>query len=152
MSNPHSPVPLLSRFSGGVEIITIYENGRIILRHRRENGTLSILVQDVPIVAEIIQSSKAPNQWVAEIVKLPPVLAPFFSPNAVITLKRSPEKKVSDFMFTLSPCDAIQLEALFSEFSDFTLLINTNEVSCHRDRYKIFIAKKAKKPPHHNEL
>jgi hypothetical protein len=151
MPDANSPALLLSRTIDGIEVIAVYANGRVVLRHRREDGILAVHIQDVPVVAQIV-SDKAHLEWEVSIIEMPPSIAPFFTPSSLIGLRRVSANKNWDFLFTRVPCSPDQLEAIFNKSTRFALLINSNELTCHRERYDAYQKGKPSHPSSEPEL
>lgn len=142
MSDANSSELLLSRTIDGIEVIAVYASGRVVLRHRQEDGILAVYIQDVPVVAQIV-ADKAHLEWEVAIIEIPPIIAPHFTPASLIGLRRASPSQYWDFIFTRVPCSPDQLEAIFSASSRFAFLVNSGGMSCHRDRYEAFQKKKS---------
>lgn len=143
MSATNSSTLLLSRSIDGIEVIAIYANGRVVLRHLRPDGVLVVHLQDLPVVAEIIADTATLN-WQASIIELPPTIAGHFEPSSVLGLRRASSDQFWDFCFTRVPCSPDHVEAICGALTRFAFLINSNEVTCHRDRYEAYLHRKSK--------
>lgn len=151
MPDANSSKLLLSHEIEGIEVIAVYVNGRIVLRHMRDDGSLAVYLQDVPVVAQIL-SDTAHGAWEVSIIEMPPSIAPLFTPSSLIGLRRVSAKKNWDFLFTRVPCSPDQLEAIFNKSTRFALLINSNKLTCHRERYEAYQKGKPSHPSSEPEL
>ena len=151
MPDPESSALLLSHSIAGIEVIAIYANGRVVLRHLRNDTNLAVHIQDVPVVAQIL-SDASHGKWEVSIIEMPPTIAPYFTPASLIGLRRVSSTQQWDFMFTRVHCDSDQLRALFNAFPRFAFLVNSNEVACHRERFAAHKKRKSNHPSKQPEL
>lgn len=151
MPETDSTALLFSHSIAGIEVIAVYDNGRVVLRHLRDDGILAVHIQDVPVVAQIL-SDAVHGKWEVSIIEMPPTIAPYFTPASLIGLRRVAATQHWDFIFTRVPCSPDQLEAIFNASTRFTFLVNSSEVSCHRERFDAHQKRKSNHPSKEPEL